>query len=338
MLKDLIRLYNFLKYQKKIKRIFFFENSFVESHLEPYICKNKIKNDTAIISLYKIKNSRLKEYRIFQVKSIFILNIFFLLLKTKYCYSTTPDINYTAFKRSVFKKTKYIYIQHSPLGLTKIYRNNAFTQFDVVQVVNSFQENDLININKIKNKNIKIWRGQYLFMNKSNSNSINKKNFKKKILIAPTWGTSFFDDKTHILIRNNLDNKKYEVFIRPHAMSISKKNISISDLLKDNFIIMDGKIDFNKYDILITDWSGIYIEFAKFNLIKSVLIQNNEKILNKEFNNFENKPIDFVARNILGEIVTLDDINNIQNIIENILKNKDNYRNEINNFFDRHFY
>ena len=338
MLRDIINLYSFLKYQKKIKRIFFFESSFVENHLEPYIYKNKIKSETAIISFYKIYNEKLKDYKIFEFNSIFFLNLFFLLLKTKYCYSTTPDLDYTAFKKSVFKKTKYIYFQHSPLGLTKIYRDNAFTEFDVVQVINSFQENDLININKIKNKKIKILRGSYLFTNKNNSYSINRKNFKKKILIAPTWGTTFFDDKTHILIKENINLKKYELFIRPHAMSISKKKFLINDLFKENFKIIDGKINFHEFDILITDWSGIYIEFAKFNLVKSILIKNKEKILNKESHRFDNKSIDIIARNVLGETITLDCINNIQDIVDNILINKDCYKKEITNFFESHFY
>jgi len=62
MLSDILNLFRFLKYQKKVKRIFFFENSFVENHLEPYIYKNKNKDDTFIISFYKIENQNLKKF------------------------------------------------------------------------------------------------------------------------------------------------------------------------------------------------------------------------------------------------------------------------------------
>ena len=98
--------------------------------------------------------------------------IFFLLLKIRYCYSSTPDIDNSAFQRSIFKKTKYIYIQHSPIGLNKMYRDNAFTNFDVVQVINNFQKNDLIDISKIKKKKIKAWRGKYLFLSNDHNHPL----------------------------------------------------------------------------------------------------------------------------------------------------------------------
>lgn len=338
MFSDILNLFRFLKYQKKVKRIFFFENSFVENHLEPYIYKNKNKDDTFIISFYKIQNQNLKKFKIFQIKNFFFLNLFFLLLETKYCYSSTPDIDFTAFKRSVFNKTKYIYIQHSPVGLIKNYRSNAFTKFDIVQVVNRFQELDLREINKVKNTKIKIWRGKYLFMNKNDINLSIKSNSKIKILIAPTWGTTFFKDKSHLLIKKNLNPEKYELFLRPHSMSVTKKDIVINSFIKQNFKIVIGKINFSEYDILISDWGGIYIEFAKIMETKSILIQNSEKNLNNEFYHFSSKSIHSLARSKLGEIIKLDNFENIQNIIDHILMNKSNYKKEINNFFKNHFY
>ena len=47
LIKDLKNIIIFLIVQKKYKRIFFFENKFIEGHLEPYLDKNKEKNYTA---------------------------------------------------------------------------------------------------------------------------------------------------------------------------------------------------------------------------------------------------------------------------------------------------
>jgi len=244
MFSDIFTLIDFLKYQKKIKRVFFFESSFIENHLAPYVDKNKNIDETIIISLYKTQNNNLKKFKIFQVNKLFFLNLFFLLLKTKYCYSSTPDIDHSAFQRSVFKKTKYIYIQHSPVGLIKIFRDNALTNFDVVQVVNTFQKNDLINISKRKNKKIKAWQGKYLFLGDENNEkfsfNINKQE-RKKILIAPTWGTDFFNLNIHLTIKKNLNPSEYDIFIRPHNMSILNNKNLISDLIQNNFT-MDSHI------------------------------------------------------------------------------------------------
>ncbi len=341
MFKDIFTLLKFINYKNKIKRVFFFENSFIESHLAPYIYKNKNKNETIIISLYKIQNNDLNTFKIFQFNKIFFLNLFFLLLKIKYCYSSTPDIDNSAFQRSIFKKTKYIYIQHSALGLKKIYRDNAFTNFDVVQVINNFQMNDLIDISKIKKKKIRAWRGKYLFLkNHDNyeleSNTNNQK--KKKILIAPTWGTNFFDLNIHLSVKKNISLEKYDLFIRPHIMSTLKNKNLISDLVKKDFQISDGKINLNHFDLLITDWSGIYIEFAKIKKTKSILIQNKEKILNDKYYEFKNDTIDTYARNKLGIILTLNELSLIGDKVEDIFRNQHKFVSEIDNFFKNNFY
>ena len=172
---------------------------------------------------------------------------------------------------------------------------------------------------------------------KKNSFQLNKNN-KKKILIAPTWGTDFFESNIHIKIKKNLDPNKFEIFIRPHKMSIVKNNNLINNLIRDKFIIHDGDLDFNYFDLLITDWSGIYIEFAKINKIKSILIQNKEKILNKEYSNFEDQSIDELARKELGKTITISEITSIENDIKDIISNQTKHIEEINNFFKNNFY
>ena len=334
---DLTTFLKFLKIQKNYKRIFFFENSFIESHLEPYIKKNKNFKDTAIISFYNIDNENLKRFKIFNVKSYFFLNLFFLFLNIKFCYSSTPDLDNSAFKKTVLKKTIYIYIQHSPLGLSQIYRDNAFNNFDIVQAVNVFQENDLKEINFIKQTKIKIWRSKYLFFeSKKKINLIN--NEKKKILIAPTWSTNFFKDNIYLLIKKNLDFKEYDIYLRPHFMSIKNQDINIKTLINENFKISTGKLDFKFYDILITDWSGIYIEFAKINNVKSVLIEIEPKILNKNIYEFKKETIDIFARKKLGIMVKVNELSNLKNIIKKIIKEKKDQSNQVEEFFNLYFF
>ena len=121
-------------------------------------------------------------------------------------------------------------------------------------------------------------------------------------------------------------------------MSILKNKNLNRDLVEQKFQISSGKIDFNQFDLLITDWSGIYIEFAKINKIKSILIQNKEKILNNEFNEFENESIDSYARKKLGIILMPNEFSSIENKVEDIFLNQQNNVGEINNFFKNYFY
>ncbi len=121
-------------------------------------------------------------------------------------------------------------------------------------------------------------------------------------------------------------------------MSILKNKNLNNHLIENKFQISDGKINFTQFDLLITDWSGIYIEFAKINKVKSILIENKEKILNNKFIEFKNGSIDSFARNKLGKVIKMADLNSIEYEVDDILQNQNNYKNEINNFFEKYFY
>ena len=103
----------------------------------------------------------------------------FLTINVKYIYSSTPGLNQTIFQKSKFFNNKYIYIQHSSIGLINAYNHDAFLNFDVVQVTNKFQLKDLNNINKKYNKKIKILKFKNFLFNKS----FKSVNFDLNILI-----------------------------------------------------------------------------------------------------------------------------------------------------------
>ena len=230
-------------------------------------------------------------------------------------------------------------MQHSPVGLIQIYRNDAFSNFDILQVVNTFQENDLKEINEIKNKKIRPWKSKYLFLSKKiNFNSNFSQKDKISVIIAPTWGTNFFSDNIYLSIDEILSKDDYLIHIRPHIMSYKNHEIEKNTLIRKNFIISEGSLNFNNYDVLISDWSGIYIEYAKINKKKAILIETEPKILNEKFYEYKNQSIDFFARNKIGNVVELKDIRNLDNIIKNNLKNEIKNQKDIENFFNMYFF
>ncbi len=335
MFNNLKLILYFLKNQKKFKRIFFFENYFIEDHLSPYVYKYSDNNKTLLLTTYDFKNRDLYKFNVIKISNNFFLNFLFQFLQIKYCYSSTPELGKNYFVKSAFKITKYIFIQHSPMGLNGIYKKEAFNNFDVVQVINTFQKNDLIEINTLNKKNIKIWKSNYLFFyNKKNSSK--KKNEKIKVLIAPSHGTLFYQQAIDLLIKN-LDQNLYQVEFRPHLMTIQKNKILFKKI-KDNFIVNSGKIDFSEFDILISDWSGVYIEFAHQKKQKSILIDLPQKILNDNFKQFSNKSIDIEARKILGKVIKIDEIYKIDYFINEVNKEKVINEKIVSNFFKEHFF
>jgi len=331
-ISDIITLFKINKIQSKVRFCFFVENNFIYQYLKPYIQKKKSDN-TIIISFEKLNNNHEKKKQ-FVLKTIFFRSIFFLTHKIKFLITSTPDLDNSFFRRSKHKLTKYIYIQHSPLSLTKIYDEKAFLSFDAVQVVNTFQYNELKKINFLYKKKIKGFKSKYIFIEEKIST--NKSNDDKKILIAPTWCTNFYELNIHIKLKKIFDEKKINYVLRPHPMSLKKKEISLNGLVKNNINIdTSDELDFKKYSHLITDWSGIFIEFSIINKKFSTLINTKQKIRNIKSNEFPELPLEITARNILANSLNVENIGEITRFLE--MNNIDNEK-TISKFYKENFF
>ena len=210
----------------------------------------------------------------------------------------------------------------------------AFLFFDAVQVVNVFQYKELKKINQLYNKKIKPFKSKYLFLNEK----ISQKNSKeeKKVLIAPTWHTNFYELDLHIKLKNIFDEERIDYVLRPHPMSFKKEEISINELNLNNINFdTNNELDFKKYSHLITDWSGIFVEFSIINKKFSILINTKQKIRNINSNKFPDLPIEILARDILGNSLEVD---NIKDIKKFIYQNNIDKKNIISKFYDKNFF
>ena len=332
VISDIINLSRINKIQSKIKFCFFVENDFIYQYLEPYI-KKKNNYNTIIVSLetIKIKNHKKKN---FVSKTFFFRNIFFLTHKIKFLITSIPDLDNSFFRKSKNNLTKYIYIQHSPLSLTKIYDEKAFLAYDAVQAVNTFQYNELKKINHLYDKKIKIFKSKYLFLEKKISQGT--LNQEKKILIAPTWQTNFYELNLHIKLKKIFDENKIKYILRPHPMSLKKKEISV-EKLKANMINFDvnSELNFKNYSHLISDWSGIFVEYSIINKQFSILINTKQKIRNIKSDKFSEIPLEIFTRDILGYTLEIENLNDIKKLLNK--SNADN-ENKITKFYDEFFF
>lgn len=333
MINEFKKLLYFFKIQNKKKRIFFLENNFSKKHLEPYFKKNNNIDKSIIISLgndLKIRN----EYNIevLYFKNKFVLYILFLFLKVRYCYSTTPDLGYTLFAKSIHNTTKYIYIQHSQISLLKAYRFNAFKYFDTIQVCNSFQREEVYFLQKKFKRKIKPFKIKNLFLKNFN---INQKKSSFDILVAPTWNTDFFQDQV-ILNLIKVLSTNYSIKIRPHYMSVLKDQNYKKNFHHFEQFVFKEDLNFYDFKILISDWSGIFLEYSLITKKKSILINTKQKINNEKSNINFPISIEEHSRKHLSSIV---DINSIKKIPELIKKNTfDKEDVVVKSYLDKYFY
>ena len=84
-------------------------------------------------------------------------------------------------------------------------------------------------------------------------------------------------------------------------MSIKKKEFLFNDLdLKKENIDINSDLIFQNYQNLISDWSGIYLEFAIVNKRKPILINSKMKVRNFNFKKFTKSPIELELRDDLA--------------------------------------
>ena len=292
----------------------FCESNFIFEYLEPYINKKLKKKKIVIISFEDINQKIFCNDLIFVFKTNFFRQLVFLTLNLKYLYSSTPDLNKTIFVKSKFNKCKYIYLQHSPVSLTMIYRDKAFNEFDAVQVISRYQLKEMIEIKEKFNLNIKLIKSKYLFIQKKIKLSLEKK--KYDLLIAPSWNSNFFKLKCHEILKKYLELKNISYKIRPHPMSLTKNEISKKNLMELGMAVDETiNINFNEYNFLISDWSGIFIEYALIFKRKCYLINTPKKIFNKDYSKFKSSPVEISLRNILCETYEIDQIKDLVNRI-----------------------
>ena len=335
----LLDFVNFIIYKIKEKKFtigFLCENKKILPYISDFIIGKK--KNLVVISFEKLIPIHNKKENIYYLvlKTKFFQELFFLTLKIKYLYSSTPDLDNSYFRKSKFSKCKYIYLQHSPVSLTMIYDTNAFKNFDAIQAINKNQFLEIQEMNKKFNKNIKGFKSEYKFMKNFIIHKIEK---KVDVLIAPTWNSSFYRLNLHINLVKLLNKSHLTYHFRPHYMSFTKNEISKDYFLRNKIILnLDDNLNLSFYNNLITDWSGIFLEFAYHNKKKAYLINTPKKVRNENYADFGIIPIEISSRNILAKEFEANGIELLVNeISKGSLKDEENKK-QINSFFHDNFF
>ncbi len=323
-IKDLISFIKFKKIEKKYNYCFFCENRFVFEHMEPAIQIKKINKKILIISFDNLNFKSKENIENFIFFTKFFKSLIFITLKIKYIYSSTPGLNSTLFVKSKNKNCKYLYLQHSPINLTRNYNEGAFNNFDAVQVISEFQYKEMDEIKKINNLKTKIFKNKYLYL-KNKFQDDAKEKFLFDVLIAPTWNTDFYQKNTHIELIKKLEENNMTYKIRPHYMSFKKKEIKKDDINDLNFD-KNPKVNIFEFNFLISDWSGIFIEYIILRNRKPYLVNSKKKVLNQNYENYKNQPAEDTMRSKISHNYKLDDI---LKLVNDMKKNSHNI-NEIN--------
>jgi len=341
---------NIIKFSsKKIKIVFYSENknylkySYLLIETLSKIYPNKILYASSSKDDY-IDNLSVKNL---YVGRGFFLQYFFLKIKANNFFLTTTDMG-----NNILKKTKnidrYIYYFHSAVSTSRAYTTKAFDNYDIILCNGDYQVKEIKkreNLNNLKKK--KLIKCGYLYFDYLKKN-LNFNEKSDEILIAPSWN---YDEKNFI----NEDFEKiiekvlyynYKVRFRPHPEHF-KRSLAFLNRIKNKFKSENFYYDENieninsmeKAKCLITDNSGIAIEFTLILKKPTLYYESKNKIHNSEFKKYKSlENFEDNVKKYFGFKFKYDEINQINLLIKNCLKKIKKKEKKINKFAKENFY
>jgi YidC/Oxa1 family membrane protein insertase len=281
------------------------------------------------------------------IGSGFLMQYFFSSIITENLFLTLTDLNNHSIKKTKNVKN-YIYYFHSPVSTTKVYTKGAFDHYDTVLCIGPYQIEEMEyreNLNAINKKKL-IKAGYFYFDYLRNNISLSKK--FDEILIAPSWNYNepHFINENFEGIISFLLQKDFIVRFRPHPEHFKRSKIILDRIKKNqnnnNFIFdseTENKASMENAKCLITDNSGIAIEYTLIFKRPVLYLTGNEKLHNKEIDDYK----DFVnlednIKKLFGYKFNVSDIENLDLLINSSIINFSNKEFEIDEFIDINFY
>ncbi len=270
---------------------------------------------------------------------------------------TMPDLENYHIKRSYVRKDiEYIYIPHGMDSLNLTMRTGSMDHFDTVFCVGRHQKEEIQKTEQaygLPQKKLVEWgyslldemREEYEKSTLSDNGKADG-NKKAKILIAPSWQEDNIVDTCLDEILDNLRGKDYRITVRPHPQHVRHRKERMEQLKHkyENDADIEIQTDFSsnqtvfEADLMITDWSGIAYEYAYTTQKPVLFIDTPMKVMNPEYQKIDVVPLNILLRNEIGSSLNPDNLNEIEECVQTLLKQKDDYRDKIGAFIEEYVY
>ena len=327
--------------------VFYAENEASMDHFGTLIFELTERMNFQICYITSVKNDQILSSKNKNILSFYIgegtaRTKFFLTLRAKILVMDMPDLDRYHIKRSKAYPVHYIYLFHSMFSIHSYLRKGALDNYDTIFCVGPHHVNELRTTEKLyglKPKTIVNYgfgRLDTLLQEKEKFAKPDS-NLKDLILITPSYGDENLLEKCGIELIDTLLKSDFRVLLRPHFRTLrdSKELIdSIKNKFGKNpsFIFEDGVIPpeyFHNSICMISDWSGISMEYA-FTFERSVIfIDVPKKILNPDADDLPLEPIEISIRKKIGHIVSTNNIREIPNIINNLNNNTEDFKKQL---------
>ena len=322
--------------------MFYAENKASMNHFRSLIRELTEKMNLQVCYVTSVKNDPIfssKNQRIlpFYIGDGTARTKFFSTLKAKILVMDMPDLGKLHIKRSDEYPVHYIYLFHSMYSVHSYLRKGAIDNYDTIFCVGPHQVKEIRETEKVyglkakKLINYGYGRLDTLLQKKINSQVTNA-NSKDLIIIAPSYGDDNLLERCGVKLIDILLKSNFRVMLRPHLRTL-RDSTKLIDSIKENFgknpnfVLERGIIPFDSLNnslCIISDWSGISLEYA-FTFERPVIfIDVPKKVLNPNSSDIVLEPIEISIRNKIGNIVSPNNLEEILVLIRGLDKNTQN--------------
>ena len=231
---------------------------------------------------------------------------------------TTPDLDNFYLKRSLMKKDiEYIYVPHDPASMHMGFREHALDHFDTVFMTGPHIKDEVRASEKLYGTKEKtLVEFGYPLMDElvEGCRSLpGKTEGPAQILIAPSWQEDNLLDSVVDDLIASLYGAGYKLIVRPHP-EYAKRWPEKLQQLKERHAAEEGgrlvfEFDFSSSssvyssDLLVTDWSGIGIEFGLAAGRPVLFVNTKMKVENPNWEAVGIVPQEIALRSVLGEAI-----------------------------------
>lgn len=334
------------------KIVFYAESESYWGYLEPFIRCLIEEGGESVCYLTSSLNDPLLTGNVAKIRPFFIgkgsvRTMLFASLDADVMVMTLPDMGTYNLKRSKYP-VHYVFVPHNMLSTHMVFRKRAFDAFDTFFCVGPHHLAELREAEKLyglspRNLVENGYARLDVLYEEAKRRSLPPSSSKPRILIAATRPPYSFLETVGVDLIRFLLSAQYTIFVRPHR---DTQRIHIDSLRKhfegeENFILATGKRGHDAFfesDLLITDWSGSALSFAFARERPVMFIDSPCKILNPEYKQFQNPPLETVIREKIGAVLQPERLCDAPKIIETLCSRKEEWAERIRVQRDRWVY
>ena len=268
---------------------------------------------------------------------------------------TTPDLDKYYIKRSIMKKDiEYVYVPHDMMSVHMGFREGALDAFDTIFCTGPHVAREVRATEKVYGlPEKKLVEFGYPFADKliaagAAERATHKTGPRREILIAPSWQEDNLLDSCVDTLIETLYCDEYHITVRPHPEYVKRYGARMQALV-DRYahLVGDGlsfELDFtaNKSvyssDLLITDWSGVALEYCFATRRPAIFVNTKMKVMNPNWERIGITPTEITLRDTVGVSVDMDKLVNCRAIAEDLFARADEFEVKISQVLSEHIY